>query len=213
MAVLPLFPLPVVLFPGAFLPLHIFEPRYRRLVADQVEANHRFVLLPPGPDGSPPPLGTVGTVAKIRAVQPLSDGRSNIVVSGEERVSLEALTPKGTPYMVGEVAPLPDESETQITSAADLHRLREMGRQYAEALLVLERGEAVPEWSEEAGPLSFQIASLAEWEFEAQHRFLRIRSVAERVARLLAALPRLIARAEANATIHRRATQNGTGHA
>lgn len=213
MAVHPLFPLPVVLFPGAFLPLHVFEDRYRRLLADQVETTHRFVILPPGPAGGPPPLGSVGTVAKIRAIQPLNDGRSNIVVSGEERVSLAALLTSDKPYLTGDTTPLPDSGETLITSPADLRRLQAMGQQYAEALLVLEKGEAVPEWSEDAGPLSFQIAALAEWEFEAQHRFLCIRSVTERVARLLAALPRLVASAERNALIHRRATHNGTGRA
>ena len=39
---LPIFPLPLVLFPGAVQPLHIFEPRYRRLLADSLAGDRRF---------------------------------------------------------------------------------------------------------------------------------------------------------------------------
>src|ERR1051326_7523867 len=85
---LPLFPLKIVLFPGALLPLHIFEPRYRQLLADVTLGDHRFGLLPPGERGGLPRPGTLGCVALVRAVQPLGDGRSNIVVSGERRFAL-----------------------------------------------------------------------------------------------------------------------------
>lgn len=212
MAVLPLFPLQVALFPGAFLPLHIFEPRYRRLLADQVESGHRFVVLPPAADGGPPDSGTIGTIARIRAVQPLADGRSNIVVSGEGRVTLERIIPGSTPYLVGEVVDLPDTLETQVPSATDLARLRQLGHQYAEALAILEKGESDREWSEEGATLSFQIAALIDWEFSAQQRFLALRSATERIARLLAALPGLITTATGYARVHQRATQNGTGN-
>src|ERR1041385_8074805 len=79
---LPLFPLKIVLFPGALRPLHIFEPRYRRLLTDVWAGDHRFGLLPPGEHGGLPAPGTIGCVALVRAVPPLGDGRSNIVVSG-----------------------------------------------------------------------------------------------------------------------------------
>jgi uncharacterized protein len=88
---LPLFPLPnVVLFPNVFLPLHIFEPRYREMVADAV-ANDRMigmVLLRPGWDrdyeGTPPvyPVGCSGVITHVEA---LADGRFNIVLRGLER--------------------------------------------------------------------------------------------------------------------------------
>src|SRR5438874_3310513 len=88
---LPLFPLPnVVLFPNVFLPLHIFEPRYREMVADAV-ATDRLIgmaLLRPGWDreyeGNPPvyPIGCSGVITHVEA---LADGRYNIVLRGLER--------------------------------------------------------------------------------------------------------------------------------
>ncbi len=88
---LPLFPLPnVVLFPNVFLPLHIFEPRYREMVADG-EAGDRMigmVLLRPGwkaqYEGRPPvyPIGCSGVMTHVER---LPDGRYNIVLRGIER--------------------------------------------------------------------------------------------------------------------------------
>ncbi len=88
---LPLFPLPnVVLFPNVFLPLHIFEPRYREMVADAVASDRMIgmALLRPGWDrdyeGSPPvyPVGCSGVITHVEA---LADGRFNIVLRGLER--------------------------------------------------------------------------------------------------------------------------------
>lgn len=88
---LPLFPLPVVLFPGTVLPLHIFEPRYRQMVSHVLEGDRRFGLLYHDPDQMGPFLneaGRVGTVAKVRKHQPLSDGRSLILVQGQSRFEI-----------------------------------------------------------------------------------------------------------------------------
>lgn len=210
MAVLPLFPLNVALFPGAFLPLHIFEPRYRRLLADQVEAAHRFAIVPAGSDGGPPALGALGTIARIRAVQPLADGRSNIVVSGEGRIAIAAILPTELPYLLAECEPHPDRGDAEVPSL-DVGRLRDLGEQFAELLAVLERGEGEREWSDDPAILSFQIAALIDWDFPVQQRFLAIRSSAERVTRLLGALPGLITSASGSARVHQRAVYNGTG--
>ena len=88
---LPLFPLPnVVLFPNVFLPLHIFEPRYREMTADALAADRLIgmVLLRPGwqkdYEGRPPvyPIGCSGVITHVER-QP--DGRYNIVLRGLER--------------------------------------------------------------------------------------------------------------------------------
>ena len=80
---IPLFPLPMVLFPGTLVPLHIFEPRYREMVRDVMEGEKRFGLLYHDPDESGPFMneeGQLGTVAEIRRHQPLPDGRSMLLV-------------------------------------------------------------------------------------------------------------------------------------
>src|ERR1019366_9032706 len=88
---LPLFPLPnVVLFPNVFLPLHIFEPRYREMVGDAIEHDRLIgmVLLKPGwerdYDGRPAvyPIGCSGVVTHFER---LADGRYNLVLRGLER--------------------------------------------------------------------------------------------------------------------------------
>jgi uncharacterized protein len=88
---LPIFPLPTtVLFPNIFLPLHIFEPRYREMVADAIE-NDRLIgmaLLKPGwernYDGQPA-VYAIGCSGVMTHVEQLPDGRYNIVLRGLER--------------------------------------------------------------------------------------------------------------------------------
>ena len=88
---LPLFPLPnVVLFPNVFLPLHIFEPRYREMVADAVASDRLIgmVLLKPGWEQEyegRPPVYPIGCSGVITHVEQLADGRYNIVLRGVER--------------------------------------------------------------------------------------------------------------------------------
>ena len=91
---LPLFPLPnVVLFPNVFLPLHIFEPRYRDMVADAVASDRMIgmVLLRPGwerdYDGRPP-VYRIGCSGVVTHVERLPDGRYNLVLRGLERFQI-----------------------------------------------------------------------------------------------------------------------------
>lgn len=79
---LPIFPLPkVVLLPGQVIPLHVFEPRYRALVADLLEGDGVFGMPTIAPDmrAEPPALWSELGVAKMIRHQPLPDGRSNLL--------------------------------------------------------------------------------------------------------------------------------------
>jgi hypothetical protein len=93
---IPLFPLPnVVLFPNVFLPLHIFEPRYRRMVADALDGDRiiGMVLLRPGWEANyegRPPVYPIGCAGLITHAEPLPDGRYNIVLRGLEKFRLLA---------------------------------------------------------------------------------------------------------------------------
>ena len=93
---LPLFPLPnVVLFPNVFLPLHIFEPRYREMVADAITGDRMIgmVLLRPGWEQDyegRPPVYPIGCSGLITHVEQLADGRYNIVLRGFERFRVVA---------------------------------------------------------------------------------------------------------------------------
>src|SRR5437867_7484674 len=93
---LPLFPLPnVVLFPNVFLPLHVFESRYREMVADAVASDRMIgmVLLRPGWEHDyegRPPVYSIGCSGVITHVERLADGRYNIVLRGLERFRILA---------------------------------------------------------------------------------------------------------------------------
>ena len=91
---LPIFPLPnVVLFPNVFLPLHVFEPRYRQMAADALAGDRLIglVLLRPGHDtdyeGRPPVYGT-GCSGLITHAERLDDGRFNLVLRGLDKFTM-----------------------------------------------------------------------------------------------------------------------------
>ena len=92
---IPIFPLPnVVLFPNVFLPLHIFEPRYRQMVSEALAGDRiiGMVLLQPGYeddyDGRPPIYAT-GCSGLITHSDRLDDGRFNLVLQGLEKFTIE----------------------------------------------------------------------------------------------------------------------------
>ncbi|WP_455377173.1 LON peptidase substrate-binding domain-containing protein [Petrachloros mirabilis] len=92
---IPVFALPnVVLFPKTYLPLHIFEPRYRQIVDDAVLGGQciGMALLKEGWETDyygNPPVFTMGCVGRLVSVQPLPDGRSNILLQGLERFEID----------------------------------------------------------------------------------------------------------------------------
>ena len=109
---LPLFPLPnVVLFPNVFLPLHIFEDRYRAMVRDALAGDRiiGMVLLrrEPEPGDAVPTIYRVGCSGLITHSEPAGDGRSNIVLRGLERFRI--LQEEHTrPYRRATVESLPE---------------------------------------------------------------------------------------------------------
>jgi Lon protease-like protein len=208
---LALFPLDVVLFPGALLPLHIFEPRYRQMLADCLEGERRFGLVPSG--DAQPATGVIGTVAEIRATQPLPDGRANIVVSGERRFMLRRYLEDPAPYFVGLVDPFDDETED--AELADQHTadLRRLADRCAEALRQLTDAPTQSNWAADPGTLSFQIAAMLEIDREFKRRFLGMRSAAHRAVLLLELLPSIVSDLEARGAVRTRASSNGTGGA
>ncbi|MGH3167644.1 MAG: LON peptidase substrate-binding domain-containing protein [Trebonia sp.] len=112
---LPLFPLSTVLFPGMRLPLHVFEERYREMVADLLERPEprQFGVIAirsgreTGADGVSA-LHQVGCVAAIRTVSPREDGRYELQTVGTERFRLVGLD-QSRSYFQGTIERLPDE--------------------------------------------------------------------------------------------------------
>ncbi len=112
---LPLFPLPdVVFFPCTLLPLHVFEPRYRALVADAAagEGLVGVVKLRPGWEADyygNPPVHDVACLGKLVETTRLPDGRYNIVLCGAKRVRIEAIV-SDRPYRTARVELLDERS-------------------------------------------------------------------------------------------------------
>ena len=131
--VIPIFPLEVtMLFPGVSRPLHIFEPRYRAMVADALKGDRiiGMATLKPGYEADyagRPPVYDVGCAGVITDVEELSGGRYNIVLRGivKFRITGEDQT---KPYRLARVDPLPellDEAE-KVTLTKYRQRLEEL---------------------------------------------------------------------------------------
>ena len=111
---IPIFPLPnVVLFPNVFLPLHIFEMRYRAMVADALAGDRMIgmVLLKPGyePDyEGRPAIYPIGCAGVITHAEPLADGRFNIVLRGIEKFRVIE-EDASRPYRIAQIESLPEQ--------------------------------------------------------------------------------------------------------
>ena len=136
---IPLFPLPnLVFFPRTRLPLHVFEPRYRKMVADAVASDQRFgiVLLRPGWERDyfgAPPIYACGTLGQIEQAVPLEDGRYNILVRGEVRFRVVGEI-AGQRYRTARVIAQPEQDRNAEASYAQRTWLAELSRQYLEHL-------------------------------------------------------------------------------
>lgn len=150
---IPLFPLPnVVLFPGAFLPLHVFEPRYRAMLTDALAGDRLvgLVLLRPGwglEYEERAPVYPIGCAGLISHVDRLEDGHYNIIVHGLEKFRIVGeATGTGTssvhPYRVARIEPI-----FEALVAGDRTAIRDERRRL-EALLVPRRAG-----TERNGPL------------------------------------------------------------
>jgi Lon protease-like protein len=208
---LPIFPLQAVLFPGTPLPLHIFEPRYKRMLEDCLGSDRRFGITPRISEGETPEPGAVGCVAEVRVNQELPDGRSNIVVLGGSRFVLSRLLEESLPYLVALVQMFEDQPQT-APSPDDTAALRHLFTQYYAGLRQLNDADPEePTLPEDPVALSFQVAGALVCDTGIKQRLLVERSTARRVKALVQLLPLLTSAVETALHVHRRAHTNGKG--
>jgi Lon protease-like protein len=215
---LPIFPLPIVLFPGATQPLHIFEPRYQQLLTDCHDGDRRFgiayVAADPAAGADPlPAAGAVGCVALIRSIQALPDGRSNIVTVGERRFVLRRWVQSARPYRVAEVEEFDDEPIDAAEAATLASDVRADFTRLARALAELtERDDAAAgDLAPDPARLSFQVAAALELDADAKRALQALRSTTLRLRQLAAVLGPLAADAERRVVVRQRARGNGRG--
>jgi uncharacterized protein len=113
MAVMPMFPLGLVLVPGGILPLHVFEPRYRQMVIDCLredgEPEFGQALITHGREaGGGDERAMVGTIARMLQVDALDDGRYTLIAVGTRRIAVNAWLPDD-PYPIADVDEWPDD--------------------------------------------------------------------------------------------------------
>lgn len=203
-----------MLFPGAPLPLHIFEPRYRRMLADCLAGDREFgiVYLPPKSGERDLPPGHVGCVARVGDAVTLDDGRSNIVVTGGARFALQGFEDAGAPYHVGRVVDYGDLPEDPAALAAAAERVRHLfGRVGRAARELADDSTPVPTLPDDAARLAFAVASHIDFDAPTRQRLLESRSAGGRLDEVEQLLATAVGALERRAEVHARAKSNGHG--
>ena len=211
---LPIFPLPIVLFPGTPQPLHIFEPRYRQLVADCLEGHTPFglSLVHQGDDGSDTPHpGNIGCSSRIRSHHTLPDGRSNILVIGENRYVFKRLLDRDKQYFVGSVQffhddPSPDPELPRVTA-----KVRAFFGEYIRSAGVLPEETAQVAIPDDPELLSYHVAAALDIDLAAKEALFRLNSTRIRLERLRDLLKPLIDHAAHGTSARQLARRNGKG--
>ena len=202
---IPIFPLPnVVFFPHTLLPLHVFEPRYRQMLADCLAGERRLavVLLKPGWEEDyygRPAVHAVAGAGEIIQFEMLPDGRSDIVLGGLGRIVIEGEVPSPNPYRIASVSWLDDVYPPRGEEALDpqIERLRQMCGKLLSTLPQPVPG-LVELLTDRDSPGAFvdRVGSLVVNEMEARQRLLELNDVEQRMAEVIAHVEGLLRRME-----------------
>jgi Lon protease-like protein len=198
-SLLPLFPLPVVLFPGTTLPLHIFEQRYRLMVGRAAETKSEFGLILIQ-DGKLAEAGCTAVVPKI--TQHSGDGRFDVETLGRRRFRPLSLD-ESLPYLQAHVEYFEDDV-TEVPDQAEIEKLNRLTQQIA-ADISTPIASADPAQSQP----SFQLASVLPLDLTFKQRLLMIRSENERLRDLSTHLVSLAARLAQTRRVQKLAGTNG----
>jgi Lon protease-like protein len=200
-ALLPLFPLEVVLFPGNPLPLHIFEPRYKEMIGECLANQTQFGVIRAAEQG----IAEVGCAAEIISVtKKYEDGRLDLVAEGRRRFEVLELNEERS-FLRAEVLFVPDESgavvEEEKARAVRLHHD------------ILTLAGAVQDLSgADQSALSFHLAGSLPLDLDFKQKLLAMRSEAERIQILADYFDRLLPGLRRAATARERAGGNGHVH-
>jgi Lon protease-like protein len=190
---LPLFPLDVVLFPGTALPLHIFEKRYREMIAECLREDKPFGVVLINPDESVPLLEipySVGTMAIIRDVEELDDGRYNLVAIGTTRFRIKSQH-RDKSYLCGMVEPFEDEEEPEEELVGMMQQARMLFCRYLELLLYEVKEDEIEEGlPDNPEILSHFVAYILDVHNDLKQSYLEMTSTRQRLLEEIAVLRR-----------------------
>lgn len=180
-----LFPLAgALLFPGAHLPLHIFEPRYRALVSDALARDRLIGMVQPAEEGLKPRLYEVGCLGRIAECEALEDGRFNIILAGVARFRILRELDVATPFRQVEADVEPEgRNDDEALSAVARAALEQEARRFAEHLGYIVDWSAVSRLDDTTFVNS--VAQVAPFDVAAKQALLEAHSLAERAERAM----------------------------
>jgi Lon protease-like protein len=200
-SLIPLFPLDVVLLPSTPLPLHIFEPRYKEMIAECLAQNRIFGVVRALEQG----LAEVGCTAEIvTVVKEYPDGRLDLVAEGRNRFEIVAVNQDRT-FLQGEVLMINDEPgappQEDAARAAQLH---------SELLAIAGAKQDLS--AADPSLLSFYLAGSLPLDLDFKQKLLSLRSEADRLSILITYLETLIPNLHRAARAREKAGGNGHVH-
>ncbi|MFL6213769.1 MAG: LON peptidase substrate-binding domain-containing protein [Blastocatellia bacterium] len=211
---LPIFPLSTVLFPGAILPLHIFEERYKAMMRYAIDNGGMFGLsyrsdAQAGRD-TPPAVGSVGCIAKINAVMPLEQGRMNILSTGLVRYRIASVY-QSEPFLLAKIEPFGDDLEPGADLTQMVEDSREMANEFLEAAQSLDEPgvPTIQELPEDPEAFSLMIAGLLPIDNDTRQTLLELTSTRVRLTRVRHYLTRALADFNARIKVQEVAKTNG----
>lgn len=211
---LPIFPLGLVLYPGVQLPLHLFEPRYRQMLADVREGQRQFgiVCAMPGVPERELPAGRAGCVAQLEHVEMMDDGRANIVVVGTTPFTLDGFVDDDAPYHVADVSLFGDVADVPpvtLAVAAD-----DVAARFLQVVAAVRSAnadddtddddDAPPVLPDDPALLAFAIASMIDLPLEHRQAVLGERRPSQRLSSVDAVLRRVLPDLELQAALRKR---------
>ena len=197
---IPLFPLDVVLLPGAPLPLHIFEERYKEMIAGCIRDGCEFGIVRARQDG----LAIIGCMASIIAItNRYPDGRMDILCRGERRFEIESLH-DGRSFLQAEVDFLhdegPDSTPQDREQCAALHM----------EMIELSGGDLLQFSQLDLNrPIAFLLASAIPVDLEFKQELLHLQSDGQRMERLMEFYRTILPKLHRGSMVNKAAMRNG----
>ena len=196
---LPIFPLSLVLLPGMPLPLHIFEERYKEMMADVIPQESEFGIVLAKDEG----IVNVGCTAAVQKVlERYPDGRLDLIAMGLRRFEIESLD-ENKSYLRATVGFFDDEEERRPS-----RQLLLKAQAAYQKLLTLEKPSVAVEPDFDGSRLSFQLAQYIQ-DVDKRQTLLTLRSEVERLEYLIKAVPGYVFQREQIALAQRLAPTNG----
>jgi len=182
---MPIFPLELVLLPGVPLPLHIFEPRYKEMIAECLEQKKPFGVVRASSDG----VADIGCTAEIMSVtKKYDDGRMDILTRGVERFEVIQVNEERS-FLQAEISLVQDEDEDEPGKPAT-EMVTQAVRLHAEIAKLAGAEPSGPD--EQAGNLSFLLAGSLPLDLDFKQSLLSTLSEAKRLGAVVGYLEAIL---------------------